>query len=186
MFGTRSDVVILVASAAWLVGGMFYIWIIALVVRRLFFSPLQPGELSPTYWIDMGAMSISALAGATLLQAAGNDDLVQRMEPFVAGLTLLFWATATWWIPWLVVMGIWRHLIKHHSLTFDAGFWGIVFPLGTYAVATHTMADALAVPVLDTVTPLLTWVAIAAWAVTLLDLLLTPAVRARRRARDTA
>jgi tellurite resistance protein TehA-like permease len=185
-FGSGSDVVILVTSSAWLVGGMFYVWIIALIVRRLFFSPLQPGELSPTYWIDMGAMSISALAGATLLQAAGTDDLVQRTEPFVAGLTLLFWATATWWIPWLLVMGVWRHVIEHHALTFDAGFWGIVFPLGMYAVTTHTVADALAVPVLDSVTPALVWVAAAAWAGTVLDLLLTPVVRARRRAQDAA
>ena len=55
------------ALAIWLVGGMLYIWIIALIFYRFIFLPLEPGDLTPPYWINMGAMAISTLAGTTLI-----------------------------------------------------------------------------------------------------------------------
>ncbi len=176
-FGSGADQVIVLATALWLVGGMFYLWVIQMIVRRLFFTRLAPGELSPTYWIDMGAVAISTLAGATLLQVATNYPLLQQMRPFTVGLTLLFWATATWWIPWLVVMGVWRHLLRRHPITFEAGFWGMVFPLGMYTVATQTTADVLDLPTLSTIASGFWWIALAAWVATMADLLLTPLLR---------
>lgn len=28
------------------------------------------------------------------------------------GFTFFFWAAGTWWIPLLIILGIWRHLIQ--------------------------------------------------------------------------
>src|SRR5262249_27059130 len=56
------DVLLFVALAFWLVGSMLYIWLIALIFHRIMFLPLTPGELTPPYWINMGAMAISTLA----------------------------------------------------------------------------------------------------------------------------
>jgi tellurite resistance protein TehA-like permease len=49
------DVPLFVAVAFWLVGSMLYIWLIALIFRRMVFLPLAPGDLTPPYWINMGA-----------------------------------------------------------------------------------------------------------------------------------
>lgn len=171
-FGAAADDVLLLTTVLWLVGGMFYLWIIQLIIRRLLFGP-APDDLSPTHWIDMGALAVSALAGATLLQVPGASPLIQTLRPFVAGLTLVFWGTATWWIPWLVLFGLWRYAIERRPAAFEVGLWGLVFPLGMYTVATRATSGALQLPALATVAAGFVWVAVVAWAATMLDLLLT-------------
>jgi tellurite resistance protein TehA-like permease len=85
-------------------------------------------------------------------------------------MTLLFWATATWWIPILFALGVWRHLTRHFPLTYDHGFWAAVFPLGMYTVCTRTMIDALRLPYLDPIADAFVWVALVAWSATFLGL----------------
>src|SRR3546814_15081764 len=45
-------------------GGMLYIWMMSLIFYRYTFFEFSPADLSPTYWINMGAMAVSALAGS--------------------------------------------------------------------------------------------------------------------------
>ena len=49
---------------------MLYIWIISLIFFRYTFFTLSPADLSPPYWINMGAVAISTLAGTMLVAAA--------------------------------------------------------------------------------------------------------------------
>src|SRR3546814_5860323 len=65
-------------------------------------------DLTPPYWINMGAVAISTLAGARLLSQSALSPIVGDLTSFVAGLTLFFWAIGTWWIPMLVALGVWR------------------------------------------------------------------------------
>ena len=109
------DVPLFAALAFWLVGSMLYIWLIALIFHRILFLPLSPGDLTPPYWINMGAMAISTLAGVRLVAEAGRMPLLTELLPFLKGMTLLFWATATWWIPILLALGAWRHLATSAS-----------------------------------------------------------------------
>ena len=53
----------------WLGGGMLYIWIISLIFYRYTFFPLSPSDLAPPFWINMGAVAISTLAGTALIGA---------------------------------------------------------------------------------------------------------------------
>src|SRR3546814_2537032 len=62
-------------------------------------------DLTPPYWINMGAVAISTLAGARLLSQSALSPIVGDLTSFVAGLTLFFWAIGTWWIPMLVALG---------------------------------------------------------------------------------
>jgi voltage-gated anion channel len=48
----------------WLWGGMLYIWMISLIFYRDTFFRFSADDLTPPYWINMGAVAISALAGA--------------------------------------------------------------------------------------------------------------------------
>ncbi len=149
----------------WLVGGMLYIWLIALIFYRMVFRPITAADLSPPYWINMGAMAISTLGGASLVMAAhGTASLVELM-PFLKGLTLMFWATATWWLPLLLMLGVWRHGVKRYPMSYDHGFWGGVFPLGMYSMCTFRVAQEFGLSFLAPLAGVFAWVGLMAWVV---------------------
>jgi tellurite resistance protein TehA-like permease len=169
--GSTRELAVYFALIMWLGGGMLYIWIIALIFYRYTFLPLDPTQLAPPYWINMGAMAISTLAGTVLVDRASYSDLLTELLPFLKGLSLLFWATATWWIPLLVALGVWRHLVKKVPLAYDVVYWGAVFPLGMYAVCTQRLARVVEQPWLDVVPRYGAYIALAAWTVTLVGLM---------------
>ncbi|HLS86343.1 MAG TPA: tellurite resistance/C4-dicarboxylate transporter family protein [Burkholderiales bacterium] len=164
--GPRGEALDFVALSLWLFGGMLYIWIISLIFYRYTFFRLLPGDLTPPYWINMGAMAISTLAGAQLVANASASPLLDSMRPFLKGFTVLYWATGTWWIPMLLVLGVWRYVYKRHPLRYDPLYWGAVFPLGMYSAGTHRMAEVLSLDFLAFLGPLFLAAALAAWAAT--------------------
>jgi len=161
-----------IALTAWLQGAMLYVWIISLIFYRYTFLAFKPSDLSPPYWINMGAMAISTLAGASLVLASRGSGagLVSEVLPFIKGATLLFWATATWWIPMLLILGVWRHVLKRVPLRYDPLYWGAVFPLGMYSVATVRMGEALGVSFLSPVARAFFWAGLLAWGMALAGL----------------
>jgi tellurite resistance protein TehA-like permease len=170
-FEETRELALFFALSMWLGGGMLYIWIIALIFYRYTFFPLDPRQLAPPYWINMGAMAISALAGTIFAQNATADPLLAKLQPFIVGLTLLFWATATWWIPLLVILGVWRHVFRRVPLNYDIVYWSAVFPLGMYTAATHRLIGVVGQHSLEVVPRILFWIALIAWTVTLLGML---------------
>lgn len=162
-FGAYAPHVLLFCLAMWLGGGMLYIWIISLIFYRYTFFAMNPSDLAPPYWVNMGSVAISSLAGAFLVLAGSHSPVVAEMLPFIKGLTLMFWATATWWIPMLLILGIWRHVYRRFPLRYDPLYWGAVFPLGMYAVCTFRLAQVIDAPYLMIVPRVFVFVAIAAW-----------------------
>jgi tellurite resistance protein TehA-like permease len=150
---------------------MLYTWIIGLIFYRYTFFPLDPRQLAPPYWINMGAMAISTLAGTVLVRRANDFTLLAELLPFLKGLTLMFWATATAWIPLLLTLGAWRHLIRRVPLVYDVVYWSAVFPLGMYTACTRRLAETMNQPWLAVVPRSLVFLALAAWALTFLGLL---------------
>ena len=154
-----------VALATWLCGGMLYIWLMALIFFRYAFFRLSPSDLTPPYWINMGAMAISTLAGALLVRNAAQAPLLAELLPFLKGVSILYWATGSWWIPMLLVLGWWRHVHQRYPLRYDPLYWGLVFPLGMYSACTWQLDRALGLGFLDPLAELFFWGALAAWAV---------------------
>ncbi len=159
------------ALSMWLWGGMFYIWMISLIFYRYTFFKFSPGDLAPPYWINMGAMAISALGGSVLIINAPDAPFLESLLPFLKGFTIFYWATGTWWIPMLIILAIWRHIYKKYPLKYDPLYWGAVFPQGMYAVCTFRMSKALHIPFLHHFYDAFMYIAILAWLITFLGLL---------------
>jgi tellurite resistance protein TehA-like permease len=170
-FEQTRDLVLFFSVVMWLGGAMLYIWIIALIFYRYTFLPLDPRQLAPPYWINMGAMAISTLAGTVLVGRAADSAVLSELQPFLKGMTLLFWATATWWIPLLVLLGVWRHVLRKVPLTYDVVYWSAVFPLGMYTACTHRLAEIIDEPFLDVIPKYFVFIALAAWMLTFFGLL---------------
>ena len=151
------------ALSMWLWGGMFYIWMISLIFYRYTFFKFSPDDLAPPYWINMGAMAISTLAGSVLILNSPDAPFLQSLLPFMKGFTVFYWATGTWWIPMLIILAIWRHVYKKYPLKYDPLYWGAVFPQGMYTVCTFRMAQALNVPFLHRISDVFIYIALIAW-----------------------
>jgi tellurite resistance protein TehA-like permease len=159
------------ALAMWLLGGMLYIWIISLIFYRYTFFALEPNDLTPPYWINMGAMAISTLAGSLLIENSAGAPFLHSMRPFLEGFTVFYWATGTWWIPIILILGVWRYGFRRLPFEYDPQYWGAVFPLGMYAVATYRMIEAMGLDFLDPVPRVFLGLALFAWLATFLGLL---------------
>lgn len=169
--GSYIEPLLFFALVMWLGGGMLYIWLISLIFYRYTFLPMEPGDLAPPYWINMGAVAISTLAGTFLIGQQAHSPLLASLMPFLKGMTLLFWATATWWIPMLVTLGVWRHLYRRFPVRYDPLYWGAVFPLGMYTACTYRLAASVDTPFLRTIAEYFIYVAVAAWSAVFLGLL---------------
>lgn len=156
----------LFALCAWLVGIGLYAWIATLLLYRAVFLPFAPADLTPGWWITMGAMAISTLAGAELVGAAASAPLLADMVPALRAGSLLCWAVGTWWVPLLLVLHVWRHAVRGVPLRYDFGQWSAVFPLGMYSVASRTLGGALHLDLLVTLGAVFAWIALAAWVAT--------------------
>jgi tellurite resistance protein TehA-like permease len=171
---------LLFCLAMWLGGGMLYFWIISLIFYRYTFFILKPSDLAPPYWINMGAAAISTVAGTTLVASTDHSPVLGQLLPFVRGFTVLWWATATWWIPMLVILSIWRHGFQRFPLRYDPLYWGAVFPLGMYTVATTRLVRAIDAPYLLAVPRVFVFVALAAWTVAMLGMMSSVTATLRR------
>lgn len=163
-----------------LLGCMLYLFLITLIFYRFTFLKVTTATLTPPYWINMGAVAITTLAGARLIIASSSSPLLTDVLPFLKGFTLFFWAAGTWWIPLLFILGFWRHLYKAFPLRYDPQYWGMVFPLGMYTVCTFQLAKALNFDPLLVIPRFFIFVALGAWLLTSVGLLHTLLYRSGR------
>jgi hypothetical protein len=70
----------------------------------------------------MGAAAVSTLAGTRLITVAPVSPVLEQILPFVRGFTLFWWSTATWWIPMLVIVGVWRLVYRLPSSSRSRAF----------------------------------------------------------------
>jgi tellurite resistance protein TehA-like permease len=164
--GYARNVWLFFSLCMFLTGCMLYLLIIALIFYRFMFFELTPQSLGHPYWINMGAVAITTLAGTTLIANSSGSPFLMSILPFTTGFTLFFWTTATWWIPLLVLLGIWRFVIHRGGFAYDPLYWSMVFPLGMYTTCTFQLARVNGLEFLMPIPRLFIFAAILAWALT--------------------
>ncbi|HLR53268.1 MAG TPA: tellurite resistance/C4-dicarboxylate transporter family protein [Pseudogracilibacillus sp.] len=137
------EMVLFFTLCMYFLGCMLYLNIITLIFYRFSFLKLDFKALTPPYWINMGAVAITTLAGATLILHQNEFGLILEITPFLKGFTTFFWVTGTWWIPLLFILMIWKHVVHRFPLTYDPQYWGMAFPLAMYTTSTWQLAEAL-------------------------------------------
>lgn len=179
---TDNDALAFTAIAAFTLGIVLYLIVMTMVFLRWTFHPLEPAEADPPAWIAAGAVAITVLAGSNMLLAADQaPDRIARLAPFLEGFVVMTWATATFWFPLMIAIGIWRHFVRRVPLRYHPSYWAMVFPLGMYGAATYRMRAALDLDALAWLPKLELAVALAAWAITFGGLLHDLAAKAFRR-----
>lgn len=143
LFDTVRNELLFFTLSMYLLGCMFYFLIISMIFYRFTFFQLDPKDLTPPYWINMGATAITTLAGATLILNNSQWGFLEANLVFLTMFTLFFWSIGTWWIPLLLIIGAWRHMYKRFPLEYSPLYWGMVFPLGMYTACTFKFVQAI-------------------------------------------
>jgi tellurite resistance protein TehA-like permease len=177
------DLLAFVCLAAFTLGVVLYLIVMTMVFLRWTFQPLEPTEADPPAWIAAGAVAITVLAGSNLLLAADASDRVRRVAPFVEGVVVMAWATATFWFPLMVAIGVWRHLVRRLPLRYHPSYWALIFPLGMYGAATFRMRAAIGLDALEWLPKVVLVIALLTWSVAMFGLALEGVQALRRRAR---
>lgn len=170
-FGAYAPLVFVTIHALWGIGIVFYGIFITLFSYRLFFLRVQPADITPLFWVVMGAAAIATNAGSTLILTDADMPFLLALRPFLDGTTLILWAWSTWWIPLLVIFGVWKHVIRKEPIAYHAMYWSVVFPLGMYTLATYRLSLAADFPLLQWVPRIMIWVALGAWILTMMGAL---------------
>lgn len=159
-----SQLLELTVLAAFTLGLVLYLIVMTMLFLRWTFSPLGPDELQPPSWIAAGAVAITVLAGSNLLAARQVSPRLDRLAPFIEGMVVLAWGTATFWFPVMIAIGVWRHLVRRVPLRYHPAYWALVFPIGMYGVATYRMIAVTGLDDLTVLPRLALAMALIAWA----------------------
>jgi tellurite resistance protein TehA-like permease len=171
--GAPNELLELTALGAFTLGIVLYLIVMTMLFLRWTFVPLGPDELQPPSWIAAGAVAITVLAGTNLLAARQVSPRIDRIGPFIEGMVVLAWATATFWFPVMIAIGVWRHLVKRVPLRYAPAYWALVFPIGMYDVATYKMFAVTGIDDLDAVPKVALVIALVAWTAAFVGLVVS-------------
>ena len=120
--------------------------------------------MTNAYIVDGVRTAIGNLSG-------GLSDVRADGMAFLPGFTLFFWAAATWWIPLLIALMVWRYVVRKEVPRYEPALWGMVFPLAMYTTATFQLARATGFEFLLRIPQVFIFIALAAWLIAFAGLL---------------
>jgi len=82
------EVALFFALSLYLVGAMLYLMIITLIFYRFTFATLTADQMTPPYWITMGAVAITTLAGSLLIIQSDHWSFLVMLRPFLVGMNV--------------------------------------------------------------------------------------------------
>ena len=162
--GLNVNILGVIAVGMWSVGVMLYIILTVIITLRLMTTTQDAFGIRPTYWVYMGATAITVYAGWSILSLLSDLPIMKATHDFISGFTFMLWAFGVWWIPLLVIFGLWRHAVKRYPVKYESELWSMVFPLGMFSVASIHLGALLGLPVVHDMGVIATWISGIAWA----------------------
>lgn len=166
-----STLVAVAAVACWATGLGLYLVVAGAFALRVLRYGIRAGDLAPSSWVVMGALAISALAGAHV--ASGAGEFVDAVRAFALALAVLLWGCATALVPALLVLGFWRHVLRGVSAQYTVSLWAMVFPMAVYSTVSLTLGHQIGVPLLGGIGSVGVCVALLSWIIVILDFAVT-------------
>ncbi len=174
----------------WASGFILYLFIVAWIIRKLFFSRFKRDDWDAPYWICMGAPAIITLTGSELIMHMPSMPPWDDMRTITMWMTFFAWATGTCWIPYLLVMDIlkfthapgpaplWIKIFPWSRLAFGRQYhlsnppaWSRVFPMGMYTACMLSLAKVTGHGFLAIISGYWGWFALLIWSLTLIGTL---------------
>ncbi|MCC5576530.1 tellurite resistance/C4-dicarboxylate transporter family protein [Microtetraspora sp. AC03309] len=159
------DELALLAVMTWSISIWLYLAVAIVVAFRLMLFEMGPRDLTPPYWVAMGATAISVVAGAQISNMRGASAAAVAHDLSVH-VSLLFWSFGSWIFVGLIIAGWWRHIWSGVPLRYGPGLWSMVFPLGMYGAASHNLGTVAGLPILVTIGDIEVWFGLLAWLLT--------------------
>ena len=173
-FGSFSDIVLFSSIVWWMIGAFHYVILITLLFYRLVFFKFAPEALIPPYWINMGAIAITTLAGSIICLTIPKVGGVHTdFLAFIKGFTLFFWSFGTWWIPLLFILAYRKYIFHKIQFTYSPLYWGMVFPLGMYTACTFKLSQAIGIPFVAYISKYFIYLAYIAWTIIFVTMLIS-------------
>lgn len=163
LFGEYGSFVMLGIYMLWWLGLVLYGIFLTLFCYRLFFLSMKIEDYTPLMWVIMGAAAISANAGSTMDLSDPIIHVLYEIHPVVDAMALMSWTLASWWIPLLVSITIWKHWVCRVPVSYDPRQWSVVFPIGMYTVATFQLSLATEFDPLHRISHVMIWAAVIVW-----------------------
>jgi tellurite resistance protein TehA-like permease len=122
----------------------------------------------------MGAIAITTLAGSIIcLNIPKMGGAFSDFLTFTKGFTLFFWSFGTWWIPLLIILGIWKFVVRKVPFKYTPLDWGMVFPLGMYTACTIKLSQAIQIPFVANISTYFIYLAYIAWVVIFVSMIIS-------------
>jgi tellurite resistance protein TehA-like permease len=152
-------------GTAWLLVAAIAVWVLGLGFYTVTVTRFDPHQLLTghgDHWVAGGALAISALACAKIVQAGAVLGWLTATRGLSADVALAFWCLAMLWLGPLIATEVVRP-----RLSYDLRRWATVFPLGMYAVLGFAVSQVTGIGGLGTFARWWTWLAIAVGLVVL-------------------
>lgn len=143
-----------VATALWIAGGVAYVVVGYLLARRAAEPGFGLADITPDWWIVMGAPAIWCVAAVAVTGA----------HPGTAGAAaaIVAWALAS--VMLIVIVAADGLRVRRFGVRFSPERWTMVFPLGMYCVASWMLGQSLGADWLSQLGRAWLAVALASWA----------------------
>ncbi|MBO8174271.1 MAG: C4-dicarboxylate ABC transporter [Thermococcus sp.] len=158
--GIWKEIMIFINYSAWGAGFFLYLALFAVVMHRFIAHEPLPCGIAPAIWINLGPIGAGT---STLYMLIKNSNFITAKEAFFA-FGLIFWGFGVWWFVMAVVLTL--HYIRKLNLPYSLAWWAFIFPLGAYVSATHNVALAFKISIIDSFGFALYWLLFALWLIT--------------------
>jgi tellurite resistance protein TehA-like permease len=142
------------------IGTLLYLIVTTALFIRTVNHPLPPAALAPSLVIGMGPAGLIGLDIVRMVQVSIDVDLLPAGTLPVALLpATMFWGFGAWWL--ITALLVLRR--GYTALPFTLAWWGFIFPVGAWTIATLVLAATWAAFWLEVVAVVAVVVLVLLW-----------------------